>query len=81
MIDVTKIPRIAVEWLSGLVKRGQPDSRYVPDDWPEIPAPYKGGDELIAQGLILPPNVPRRPSIEERRTPENTAVQWRDGPA
>jgi hypothetical protein len=81
MIDVTRIPKSCIEWLSSIV-RGQPDSRYAQDDWPEIPAPYKGGDELryrIAQGLILPDVPMRRPSIEQQRTAENTAVQWRDG--
>jgi hypothetical protein len=80
-MDLTKVAKTTLGAIGALFKRGQPASHYAQDDWPEIPAPYKGGDELryrIATGMIQP-DVPKRHKLETRG-PEAMEVKWRDGP-
>jgi hypothetical protein len=78
MIDLSKIPTLAREWLSGMLDREAAKTGRYADDLPEPPP---GVDPLgwrIAHGHFRP-DLPKRYRLETRG-PEALEVKFRDGP-
>jgi len=78
-MDMTKIPTIARDFLSGLLRRdAAQNGLFVSDD---LPDPPDGVDPLmwrIAQGHFRP-DVPARRKLETLGADYWTETKWRDG--
>ena len=78
MIDLTKIPKAAVEWIGGLLGREAAGGRFI-DDLPPIPPDVRDAFLWrLAQGHIQPDVPAKRRSPIELMTRDSFEIRFRE---